>query len=195
LATRLTRAERAAATRRDLLEVAKRRFFTDGYHGTRLDDIAEEAGYTKGAVYSAYQSKAGLFLALYDQVVEARIIEIRELLSAHQTDDGRLDALARQPVDDRNGRFLVLAIEFLTHAAHDVDLLDAISRRHAHLRASLADLAPAGGPLSPEAWAVMTLALSNGLALERLINPDGVPGDLMASVQRSLVRSAPPAPG
>ena len=95
MATRLTRAERAAATRRDLLEVAERRFFADGYHGTRLDDVAEEAGYTKGAVYSAYQSKAGLFLALYDQIVEQRIREIRELLSEHETEDGRLDALAR----------------------------------------------------------------------------------------------------
>jgi AcrR family transcriptional regulator len=190
LATRLTRAERAAATRRDLLEVAERRFFADGYHGTRLDDIAEEAGYTKGAVYSAYHSKAGLFLALYDRVVDQRIREIRELLSAHQTEDDRLDALALQPVDDRNGRFLVLAIEFLTHAARDGELLDAIATRHDNLRASLAELAPSCGPLSPQAWAATTLALSNGLALERLINPRGVPDDLMASVQRSLLRSA-----
>jgi AcrR family transcriptional regulator len=187
MATRLTRAERAAATRRDLLEVAERRFFADGYHATRLDDIAEEAGYTKGAVYSAYQSKAGLFLAVYDRVVETRILEIRELLSAHETEADRLDALARQPVDDRNGRFLVLAIEFFTHAAHDDDLLEAIATRHLDLRASLAELAPTTGPLSPDAWAVMTLALSNGLALERLISPAGVPGDLMASVQRSVV--------
>jgi len=187
VATRLTRAERAAATRRDLLVVAERRFFADGYHGTRLDDIAEEAGYTKGAVYSAYQSKAGLFLAMYDEIVEQRIREIRVLLSDHDTEDERLDALARQPVDDRNGRFLVLAIEFLTHAARDDELLRAIAERHLHLRASLAELAPIGGPLSPEAWAVMTLAVSNGLALERLISPAGVPGDLMASVQRILL--------
>jgi AcrR family transcriptional regulator len=190
VATRLTRAERAAATRRDLLDVAERRFFADGYHGTRLDEIAEEAGYTKGAVYSAYQSKAGLFLAMYDEIVDQRIREIRELLSGHDTEADRLDALARQPVDDRNGRFLVLAIEFLTHAARDDGLLDAIATRHLHLRASLAELAPSDGPLSPEAWAVMTLALSNGIALERLINPDGVPGDLMASVQRSVLASA-----
>jgi AcrR family transcriptional regulator len=187
VATRLTRAERAAATRRDLLEVAERRFFADGYHGARLDDIAEEAGYTKGAVYSAYQSKAGLFLAMYDEIVEARIREIRVLLSEHATEDARLDALGRQPVDDRNGRFLVLSIEFLTHAARDDGLLRAISERHLHLRASLAELAPADGPLTPEAWAVMTLAVSNGLALERLISPGGVPGDMMASVQRILL--------
>jgi AcrR family transcriptional regulator len=186
VATRLTRAERAAATRRDLLEVAERRFFAAGYHGTRLDDIAEEAGYTKGAVYSAYQSKAGLFLAMYDEIVDQRITEIRELLQAHAPED-RLDALARQPVDDRNGRFLVLAIEFLTHSAHDEDLVRAIGERHLQLRASLAELAPADVSLSPEAWAVMTLALSNGLALERLINRDGVPGDLMARVMRSVL--------
>ncbi|HWI08508.1 MAG TPA: TetR family transcriptional regulator, partial [Solirubrobacteraceae bacterium] len=47
---RLTRAQRSAHTRRDLLEAAERRFFVHGYHGTTLDDIADEAGYTKGAV-------------------------------------------------------------------------------------------------------------------------------------------------
>jgi hypothetical protein len=33
----------------------------------------------------------------------------------------------------------------------------------------------------------VTLALSNGLALERVIDPDGVPGDLMAAIQRRIV--------
>jgi len=74
--TRLTRAERAALTRSDLLEAAEARFLHDGYHATTLDDIADDAGYTKGAVYSAYQSKAGLFLALFDTVTERRLEEI-----------------------------------------------------------------------------------------------------------------------
>ena len=41
---RLTRAERTAHTRSELLAAAERRFFVHGYHGTSLDDIADEAG-------------------------------------------------------------------------------------------------------------------------------------------------------
>ena len=61
------------------------------------------------------------------------------------------------------------------HAAREPALLDAFSERYRRLRASLAELAPQDSPLDPQRWALVTLALSNGFALERLIDPDGVP--------------------
>jgi AcrR family transcriptional regulator len=184
--TRLTRSERAAVTRRDLLEVAERRFFADGYHGTSLDDIAEEAGYTKGAVYSAYQSKAGLFLALLDEVIDRRLAETRRLLAEHETGAAKLAALAEQRIEERSARFSLLAIEFLVHASRDPTLLADFGERYRRLRASLAEISPTASALGSEGWAVVTLALSNGLALERLIDPDGVPDDLMAAVQARI---------
>ena len=186
--TRLTRSERSAQTRRELLDAAERRFFRDGYHGTTLDDIADEAGYTKGAVYSTFKSKGGLFVALFDEVVARRIEEIRLLLDEHEG-VAKIAALARQPVDDRNAQFLLLSIEFWVHAARDPELLDAFAASYRRLRAKLAELAPRGAPFDAETWATMTLALSNGLALERLIDPDSVPGDLMAAVQQRVLRA------
>ncbi len=186
--TRLTRTERAALTRRGLLDAAERRFFLDGYHGTSLDDIAEQAGYTKGAVYSAYQSKAGLFLALLDEVIDRRLEDMRRVLERHETGEEKLAALARQPIDERDASFSLLAIEFLVHAARDPTLLADFAERYRRLRASLASLGPPGG-LGPERWALVTIALSNGLALERLIDPAAVPDDLMASVQARIVGS------
>jgi AcrR family transcriptional regulator len=168
---RPTRAERSAHTRRELLEAAERHFFVHGYHGTSLDDIADEAGYTKGAVYSTFGSKAGLFLVLFDQVIDRRLEELRELLVPHEDDEMRLKALARQPIDDRNAQFLLLAIEFWVHAAREPAVLEAFSQ---------------ASPLGIDRWAIVTLALSNGLALERLIDPSGVPDDLMASVQAHI---------
>jgi AcrR family transcriptional regulator len=193
-AARLTRTERAALTRRELLAVAERRFFRDGYHGTTLDDIADEAGYTKGAVYSTFRSKAGLYLALFDEVAERRLGEIRELLAAYDDPVDRIAALARQPVEETNSQFLLLAIEFWVHAAREPALLEEYSERYRRLRESLAGLAPAGGTLDPARWAIVTLALSNGLALERLIDPAGVPGDLMGVVQAQLLRRSLPLP-
>jgi len=187
-ATRLTRGERTARTRCELLEVAERRFLRDGYHATTLDAVADEAGYTKGAVYSTFKSKAGLFLALFDAVVDRRLTDIRAVLERHQG-EARLAALAQQPADERNAQFLLAAIEFWVHAAREPVLLAAFSERYRRLRASLAELAPAGGPLEPGGWAIVTLALSNGLSLERLIDPDGVPADLMAAVQQRIART------
>ena len=66
MATRLTRPERKAATRRELLDAARTVFLRRGFHGASLDEIAEEAGYTKGAVYSNFEDKDALFLAVLD---------------------------------------------------------------------------------------------------------------------------------
>jgi AcrR family transcriptional regulator len=184
--TRLTRQERSAQIRRDLLEAAERRFFERGYHGTTLDDIADEAGYTKGAVYSTFKSKAALFLAVFDEVVDRRLRELRELLAPHERQEDLVVALARQPAADVNAQLLLLAIEFWVHAARQPALLDEFSARYRRLRASLAELAPPNCALGSERWAIVTFALSNGLALERLIDPIGVPDDLMAAVQAQI---------
>lgn len=189
---RLTRAERSAQTRAELLAAAQRRFFEAGYHATTLDDVADAAGYTKGAVYSTFGSKAGLFLALFDDIVDQRLASTRAIIDTEDSgSEASLQALAAQPVEERNARFLLLSIEFWVHAAREPALLDAFSQRYRRLRASLAELAPPDSPLDPQRWALVTLALSNGFALERLIDPDGVPDDLMADAQTRLLQ--PPA--
>jgi AcrR family transcriptional regulator len=185
--TRLSRSERTALTRRELLEAAERLFYRDGYHGTTLEAIAEEAGYTKGAVYSAFESKAGLFLTLVDAMIDHRLEEISALFADHPTGSSRLATLAGRPVEERAQRWALLVIEFWIHAAREPDLLEQFASRYRRVRDSLAALASEDStPLGAESWALVTLALVNGLALERLIDPDGVPEDLMASAQRLL---------
>lgn len=55
------------------------------------------------------------------------------------------------------------------------------------------------GPLGAERWALVTLALTNGLALERLLDPEGIPDDLMAATLRLLMErpllDVPASPG
>lgn len=184
---RLTRAERSARTRDDLLDAAQRRFFEAGYHATALDDIADDAGCTKGAVYSTFGSKAELFLALFDDIVDRRLAAARAIIQSEADWETSLQALADRPVEESDARFLLLSIEFWVHAAREPVLLAAYSERYRRLRTCLAELAPRDSPLDPQRWALVTLALSNGFALERLIDPDGVPDDLMADVQARLL--------
>lgn len=67
---RLTRAESKRRTRAELLRAANRLFLRDGFVATSLAAIAEEAEVTKGAVYSNFEGKEDLFLALLRQADE-----------------------------------------------------------------------------------------------------------------------------
>ena len=184
---RLSRSERSALTRAELLEAAERRFYRDGYHGTSLEAIAEEAGYTKGAVYSAFDSKAGLFLALLDETIDRQLEEIAAVFAANPLGPRRMKTFADRPIEERSQRWRLLAIEFALHAASEPELLEQLAASYRRMRLRLADLAAeTNTPLGAEAWAVTTRALSNGLALERLIDPEGVPDDLMARAQLLL---------
>ena len=62
------RDEHVDATRRAIVAAARRRFGEVGFAGTTLDDVAAEAGVTKGALYHHFRGKADLFLAVYDEV-------------------------------------------------------------------------------------------------------------------------------
>jgi AcrR family transcriptional regulator len=78
---RLTREESKARTRYELLRAASRLFLRNGFVATSLADIAEEAGLTKGAVYSNFESKEDLFLALLDGDTEGRPYAAQEELA------------------------------------------------------------------------------------------------------------------
>src|SRR5436853_4591753 len=66
VAQRLLRAERKERTKAELVEAARAVFLRRGFHAASLDEIAEEAGYTKGAVYSNFDGKDDLFLAVFE---------------------------------------------------------------------------------------------------------------------------------
>ena len=72
---RLTRAEQTERNRALVLDAARRVFLARGYHGATLEQIADEAGFSKGVVYSQFDSKADLFLALLQARIEERAAE------------------------------------------------------------------------------------------------------------------------
>lgn len=62
-----TKRERRAASIDALLTAALRLFITQGYHATTVEEIAQSAGLTKGAVYFYFRSKANMLRALLDR--------------------------------------------------------------------------------------------------------------------------------
>ena len=72
----MTREERRAATRTELLDAAARVFARRGFHNASVNDVAAEAGYTSGAVYSNFRNKDELFVAAFEHHVARQIREV-----------------------------------------------------------------------------------------------------------------------
>ena len=73
------RQERREQTRSELVGAARSVFLRRGFHAASLDEIAAEAGFTKGAVYSNFAGKEDLFFAVYERRLEARAAELHRI--------------------------------------------------------------------------------------------------------------------
>src|ERR1700730_3050298 len=79
------RSARKAQTRTRLLEAAARLYAQSGFGGATLDEVAAEAGYTKGAVYSHFGSKENLLLALLEEHLATQVAEQIALFDRERT--------------------------------------------------------------------------------------------------------------
>src|SRR5215208_210962 len=92
---RLTQVERRARSRDALLESAARGFSRHGYGNLRLEEVAREAGYTRGALYHQFRDKEALALAAIDWVYESWMREVGEPAALEADPVGELLAMAR----------------------------------------------------------------------------------------------------
>src|SRR5438874_13496220 len=93
---RLTRAESRERTRMRIVDAATVLFLRGGFQATSLEQVAEEAGYTVGAVYSNFESKTAVGVAVIDELYaaeEQRLAELLAKLPDGET-DGVFDALS-----------------------------------------------------------------------------------------------------
>lgn len=177
---RLTRAESKVRTRERLLEAARVVFLQRGFHATTVDQIAEEAGFTKGAVYSAFESKADMFLALYAERVARRAEEyLRSAEGLGADEQARAAAAEWVEVLRRDRDWSLVLIEFWTHAARDDKLRERFSALHSTLRHSLSEAFAAAADqsgrrlvASSDLLATASMALANGFVLEGFAEPD-----------------------
>jgi AcrR family transcriptional regulator len=83
--------ERTEATQAKLLKAAEGIFTREGFTAARLEQIAEAAGYTRGAIYAHYKSKEDLFLDLLEQRMYGKLATMRTLLAGVATQQERLE--------------------------------------------------------------------------------------------------------
>ncbi len=172
-------------------------FAERGFDAVSLDEVADLAGFTKGAIYSNFRSKDDLILALMDDQVTDRLAASAEALSRDDlTCDDRMrlvgDQLTRALGTERAWQSLFL--EFWQRAIRDPAVAAPFAARRQTLREAIARLideqasrAGVALPLPSEQLATVILALSNGLAIERYPNPAAVPDDLLGKVLQVLL--------
>lgn len=203
MSPRLNRAEQSERNRARLLAAARPVFLARGYHAATLDQIADEAGFSKGVVYSQFHSKADLFLALLEARIRERAQENARLARHLGADDLAvlLDHLVRG--DNATPGWLLLVIEFRVHAARDPELSRRYAAAHARtvdaLASVLAGIGERSGaefPLATRPLAELLLAVSTGATLEQAANPDALAGPQLAKLVAQVFESpAAPSPG
>jgi AcrR family transcriptional regulator len=184
MAPRLSRAERQQQTRAELLAAAHRVFLRDGFHGASLTEIAEEAGYTFGAVYSNFQNKDDLFLAVMDAESQRRVpLHVDMLLDAPSLEEG-LRASAREYAQyaRQQPNWTAVYVEFWTHAARRPELHRKVAERHERLLDTVTELLEEFARRWDVEFRVPVrevvrgyYALTRGMGLERLLDPQATP--------------------
>jgi AcrR family transcriptional regulator len=209
MATRIDRRTRGARAQggeaRDaLLTSALRVFARRGYRQAGVDEIAAEAGYSKGALYWHFSSKEDVLLALLEERIDAPTRGLVALLeSAPPELDMSVEAtreFARQLGEQRD--VVLLEREYWSLAMRDPELRSRYLERQTDLRRALAaalatrarHLGTPDLPMPAEDVARLVLSIIGGLAIDDLVEPGSVDpqllGDALAVIYSGLVARA-----
>jgi AcrR family transcriptional regulator len=188
-----------AETRSRLLEAAASEFAEKGYAGASLDAIAERAGRTKGAVYSNFESKSELFLALLDRHLASGYADIEARLgSVHNAEE--LIAQMRDPAIltfKRDRQTFLLLWEFRLYALRHPDVGARLAERLSAGRAAIAHLIDLSmqqvgvtSSMASERVAGVLLCLLLGVEAVYHLDPDGQADSAFGDAVRIMLASA-----
>ncbi|MGV9313593.1 TetR/AcrR family transcriptional regulator [Streptomyces sp. NPDC003691] len=196
---RRSRAEQQKETREALIIAALMTFARDGYHGTSLETIAGEAGFSKGAVYSNFGGKAELFLTVMDHNLETLRGGDWDPLAAPETGGAGQPETGADPGGDGDAAGMVhgfglAMLEFIATAARDSVLAPLLRARvqvmlDAYGRVA-AEGRPAGEDLPVDDVARLMTALEQGISVLALSGATAVDGALLRTGLRRLVSPA-----
>ena len=194
------RGDRKARTRALLLQAAARVYARRGFDGATLDEVAAEAGFTKGAVYSHFGSKENLLLALSEEQRSAQLAEQLQLFDRERASWERpLAGSARwmETLREEPDRFR-LFIELWVRAQRDERVRAMLAGGVEELRAMIAGFARAGAedagldpdPDADRQAASVFVALTMGMGLLALLDEEAVPPGLLGDALSLLIRAS-----
>jgi AcrR family transcriptional regulator len=192
-----SRVEKKALTRARLIEAAATVFARRGFAAASLDEVAEEAGLTKGAVYSNFESKDELITELLHERLNRQAMAIEASVAPEGSAEEQAalsgSLFMRGLAEERDAH--LLAAEFSIHLARNPELRERFSRNTREMNAWMtrtieehADKRGQKLPLPPEELALGLSALGQGIALAWLSDPDTIPDDLFGKMLTVILR-------
>ena len=190
-------------TRGQILDAAETIFPMRGYHQASVDEIAERAGLSTGAVYSNFEGKADLCLALYERHIERHVQELEEVVARGETAEAQIAEASRLWLDSmrRDAEWLLLDMEFLAYAARYPELRTRYAEIYRGMREAVVRLIEQAVdtfdlclPAEPQQLAVIMNALSMGFMFEKVADPEGVPDDALQTAFLLVLKARSEAP-
>ncbi len=191
------REEKKAATREALLEAATKVFARQGYVAASVDDVAWEAGLTKGAVYSNFDSKDALFAAVIDRYHDRQLLEILDRVdwSAEASEQATWAGQRFMALSDPD--LFLLMLEYTLHATRFPTGNEPMRAGHRKLKAAVAETMVRMSPgldwdlesaLPVGEMVTAFFAMSDGVALQQIYDPDVSSEDLYVKMLTIFVR-------
>lgn len=172
---RVSREASKAVTRQRLLEQARRLFREHGYAATSLEDIAEAAEVTKGAIYAHFSSKEDLLLSAIEMTLApeypALLNDPSRAIRQRLREFGRLIAVDERSADRAE---LAVTLEFIAALLRNPEALRRCGAKTVEYLAAVAaddDDEPLPGTSRIEVWAIGH-ALATGLRIQQFIAPE-----------------------
>jgi AcrR family transcriptional regulator len=196
---RLTQAEKREANRTRILQAARKVVGRRGYHGATIEEIADDAGLSNGAVYYNFANKEELFFTLLETWRAELIDDVENAVgrSDRATTDGQVHEEVRRVVKtlERGREWRLLLLEFVTYASRNPKFRARFVSGRQKFKTALTnalddfiaafDLEPI---VPPEQLAVLVTALVNGLAVEELTEPGAVADGLLETAVTAFLQ-------
>jgi AcrR family transcriptional regulator len=198
---RLSRAEKKEQTRRRLLESAHAVIALKGYEGASIDEIAEDAGYSRGAFYSNFSGKQEIMSALINSGFDSDFDSVGAMAAMEGLEEveAAFREFAKQNSDDPENT--LWSLEFQLAAVRHPELRADYSRQYNKLRDSvrsiLVETMRSLGHNDPEAagrFADVVIVIVNGLSMTKLLYPDTFDDSVFGDALMAVVRGIPGAP-
>lgn len=192
---RLTRQESRAQTQERLLNAAAKIFARRGFAGASIEEIAEAAGFSRGAFHANFKSKDALFLALVEKQVKAITSDIHALIAATHSVEETLQnlrvAYSCYTGADRDAFLLLTEAQLyaLRNPRFGKKLSALFGMIHDDLTASIEHLLEQMGVKDSafaEKLVLIGFAFSHGMTLHSLMDPERYSDSLVADSTRLI---------
>jgi len=178
--------KRRPQTLAKLLDAALEAFAENGFGGTRIEDVCERAGYTRGAFYSNFASKEELFFALFDRHAERVLERFEKQAAALGTGPVTLEAIAAAlaDFDEAERTWYLVTTEFTLSAIRNPQAARRLAQHDAALRAEamrlLGELLTRAGlrlraGVELESLVRMLIAVREGALAQSYVEPGELP--------------------